>query len=122
VLSAHDVSDGGLAVALAECCFGSPGGGATVDLPALDPVASGPLVDALLFGESAPQVVVAAEPARVSDLVARAGALGLPARAIGTTGGDDLTVHVAGAECLRVPVAGLESIWQGALEAAMARR
>ena len=59
--SAHDVSDGGLAMALAECCFASPdpatGLEATLDEA---PGAAGLREDALLFGETQSRVVVSA--------------------------------------------------------------
>ena len=55
--SAHDCSEGGLAVTLAECCFDSGGIGADIDVPS----AAGPMADvdrlaATLFGESASRV------------------------------------------------------------------
>jgi phosphoribosylformylglycinamidine synthase len=82
VRSAHDVSDGGLAVALAECCVMQRDGalGAEVDLTAW---ASLP-VRALLWGEAQGRVVVSTpDPDRV---LAAAKAKGVPARRIGTVG------------------------------------
>jgi phosphoribosylformylglycinamidine synthase len=80
VHSAHDCSDGGFAVALAECCIGNRDAqfGADVDLKSY----AGIPVRALLFGEGQARVIISApDPARVIDIAKR---FGVPARAIGT--------------------------------------
>ena len=109
--SAHDVSDGGIGVALAECCFTGPRGlrvGADVTLP-------GALrTEVLLFGESTGRVVASAENA--TPLLALAERHGVPARAIGRTGGSALRVRREGdARSLDVPVERLHDIWSRAL-------
>ena len=99
--TAHDVSDGGLAVALAECCFtGGTPIGARIELG--DAIRA----DALLFGESTGRVLCATTaPERVQELAARHG---VPARAIGTTGGDRLRIAPASGETwIDAPVAAL---------------
>jgi phosphoribosylformylglycinamidine synthase subunit PurL len=81
--SAQDVSGGGLAVALAECCLWADrdrGLGALVRLP----VASSPAVD--LFGESPSRVVVSALPRHVPALVLLARQHGLPVEEVGEVG------------------------------------
>jgi phosphoribosylformylglycinamidine synthase len=90
--SAHDCSEGGLAVAIAECAMGDREGmlGADVDLGTW---ASLPL-RALLFGEAQARIIVSTpEPAAV---IAMAAARGVPARRIGTVRGarDPLTMTV----------------------------
>jgi phosphoribosylformylglycinamidine synthase len=106
VRSAHDVSDGGLAVTLAECSFDSGGIGAAVDLP-----------DAVeLFSESASRIVVSADASDEQTILARAAAAGVPARRIGTTGGDRLTITVGGARAIDIGVGEAERIWATALE------
>jgi phosphoribosylformylglycinamidine synthase len=110
--TAHDVSGGGLAVALAECCMAGPEGaagpGARVDLPA------GPRPTALLFGESTGRVIVASE--RPAELLARAARLAVPATRIGATGGDRLVVAPAGGEAwIDLPVARLHEAWSRGL-------
>jgi phosphoribosylformylglycinamidine synthase len=80
VRSAHDVSDGGLAVALAECCIGNRAApiGAEIDLGDWAHLSR----RALLFGEGQGRIVVSTpDPAVV---LAVAAAHGVPARAIGT--------------------------------------
>jgi len=80
VTSAHDCSDGGLAIAVAECIMSDSGQmlGADIDLGAWDSL---PL-RAVLFGEAQGRVVVSSgEADRVLEIAARNG---IPARVIGT--------------------------------------
>jgi len=80
---AHDLSDGGLAVALAEACLAS-GTGAAVTLPG-DPFTC-------LFSESAGRALVAVRPGAEAALTQLCAAAGVPAVALGTAGGDTLDV------------------------------
>jgi phosphoribosylformylglycinamidine synthase len=91
VQSAHDCSDGGLSVALAECCVSAPDTrrGAVVKL---SPDAS--RLDALLFGESQSRVVLSVKPEKVAQVLNRAWDSGIPAMKIGTVGGDRLIIDV----------------------------
>jgi phosphoribosylformylglycinamidine synthase subunit PurL len=100
----HDIADGGLAVALAECCIAG-GVGARVDLGALAGAAAG---DALLFGEGPGGAIIAGPPAAVKEVPG--------ARVIGETAGDVL--EIAGA--FRLPIAELRSAYEGAIPAAFA--
>ena len=123
IVSAHDCSDGGIAVTLAECCFGADDRGADVSL---DPVAIArePRLNqaAALFGESASRVIVSASPDMVADVLARAAAKGLPAKVIGRTGGHQLRVSVGGELAIDVPIGELERIWGSAIERHFIRR
>jgi phosphoribosylformylglycinamidine synthase len=108
-LSAHDVAQGGLAVALAECCFSGPQAvGAELTLAAeLRP-------DALLFGESTGRVIVATRAEAALREAARTA--GVPARTLGTTGGARLRVAPPGGPAwIDAEVARLRSIWERAL-------
>jgi phosphoribosylformylglycinamidine synthase II len=107
--TAHDVSEGGLAVALAECCLTGP-----VRIGARVALAPGLRLDALLFGESTGRVVTAtADP---EALLALAAAAGVPARRIGETGGDRLVIaSTAGAAWIDGEVAQLAAIWEHGL-------
>jgi len=91
VQSAHDCSDGGLSVALAECCISAPDirRGAVVQLP-LDALR----LDALLFGESQSRVVLSVKPEMAGQVLNRAWDSGVPAMKIGTVGGDRLVIAV----------------------------
>jgi phosphoribosylformylglycinamidine synthase len=97
--SAHDIAEGGLAVALAEACLGG-GIGARIDFGA-------PADEALLFGEG-PGAFVVSGPA---DAFARFGAT---ARIIGTVGGDALRIEgvldVAVGELSRAHAGGLADL------------
>jgi phosphoribosylformylglycinamidine synthase len=81
--SAHDISDGGLAQALAECCLRGDVG-ARVELSGDSFVA--------LFAESAGRALVSVEPARLAEAEAMATAHGVPSARLGIVGGDDLEV------------------------------
>jgi phosphoribosylformylglycinamidine synthase II len=89
--SAHDVSDGGLAVTLAECCAvsGTEIVGADVELKSeassLDALAA-------LFGEAPSRIVVSVRADAVAGVLDRAGAAKVPAIRIGTTGGEALSI------------------------------
>jgi phosphoribosylformylglycinamidine synthase len=126
--SAHDVSEGGLAVTLAECCFDTNGIGVSVDLQAAagEPWAGAPgpapADEQTLFGESAPQVVVSTRAASAEAVLAKAKAAGVPARVIGRTGGSHVRVAIAGREVLALTVAEAEQAWGTAIEARMTSR
>jgi phosphoribosylformylglycinamidine synthase len=113
--SAHDCSDGGAAVTIAECAFDTDGIGASIDLPASGSVA------ATLFGESASRVVVSATPANSARVMALAAELGVPARKVGRTGGARLTMTVDGAAAIDCAVIDAERLWSGALGSYFAR-
>ncbi len=114
VRSAHDSSDGGLAVALAECCFDTGGVGADLDLPPSAPSPLGPA--ASLFGETASVVIVSVTPSAEGDLAARARAAGVPVAIIGRTGGTRLRIRVAGEPVLDLAVEEAEQVWTRAIE------
>ena len=93
VKSAHDCSDGGLAVCLAEACFSQLIAretprliGVQVDLSAI----TGVRLDALLFGETQSRVVISCAPRDAFKVVERAKLMGVPAAQIGKVGGTDL--------------------------------
>jgi phosphoribosylformylglycinamidine synthase subunit PurL len=107
--SAHDVAEGGLAVALAECCSAGPVQvGARVELvDSLRP-------DALVFGESTGRVIAATSDA--PRLLALAASHGIKACRVGTTGGDRLRIGPPGVRpWIDEPVEALHAIWQGAI-------
>jgi phosphoribosylformylglycinamidine synthase subunit PurL len=121
--SAHDCSDGGLAVAMAECCFDADGIGADVSVSAVSVARSEQINDAAaLFGESATRVVISADSAAVNDVLRHAAAARVPARVIGQTGGNRLRVAVDGRTAIDVSVAEAEQAWSSALERYFAKR
>jgi phosphoribosylformylglycinamidine synthase len=117
--SAHDCSEGGLAIALAEACFDTGGLGVHVDMPSVDGLAGALRIDATVFGESASRIVVSSDGDRVERLLAAANAAGVPATVLGKTGGDRIQVFVDGMEALDVLVADAEEAWATAIEKKM---
>jgi phosphoribosylformylglycinamidine synthase len=89
VRSAHDCSDGGLAVALAECCLGVRGRriGARIAAPP-----DGARPDFFLFGEDQSRLVVSTSPGNANALVALFRSSDIPAERIGTVGGERLVI------------------------------
>ncbi|HVG97747.1 MAG TPA: phosphoribosylformylglycinamidine synthase subunit PurL [Chloroflexota bacterium] len=119
--SAHDCSDGGLAVALVESCSGPFG------LPADDAAGAGPVIgadatvpeswsglrpDAVLFGESQSRILVSLAPEVWDALVALAGEHGVPLHRLGRTGGERVRI----APLLDVPLAAALETHATALE------
>ena len=90
VAAVHDVSDGGLLVALAEMTQ-RRGIGATLLAEALD-YADAPPAHALLFGEDQGRYILACAPDHVDAIEAAARKHGVPLRRIASTGGDALTL------------------------------
>jgi phosphoribosylformylglycinamidine synthase len=103
--SAHDPSDGGLAVALAECAFrnGEPGVGGVFDL------AAGLRPDVALFAESASRMVVSTRDE--GALVALCARHGVPAHRLGSTGGDRLVLRQEGRPLVDASVSALHEAW-----------
>jgi len=109
VHTAHDLSEGGLLIALAEACFGPKRLGARVEVP---------LAGADLFSETQARAIVACPPASLDRVLKAAEEAGVPAREIGEVGGGDLEMRTGG-ETLKAPVAGLHEIWSTALPKAL---
>ena len=110
----HDISDGGLLVALAEMALAALDSGrsvgARIALPAGVPDA------AWLFGEDQARYLVSAPEGRAEALLADAGDAGVPTSVIGATGGASLTVEGAGA----ISITALRRIHEEWLPAYMA--
>ena len=115
IKSSHDLSEGGLAVAIAECCISSPNSviGAEITLHGLGTdLKSVPRADALLFGESQSRIVVSLTEEDVSRFMSIADKYGTPAIVIGKVGGKRLKVN----GFIDMPVDELKTAWKGALE------
>jgi len=86
LLSAHDCSDGGLAVALAEACMGDSYAQRTLGAMVTLRNSAGLPSEAVLYGEDGARAVVTCEPGRAAELLALATLLGTPAELAGTVG------------------------------------
>ena len=107
--SAHDCSDGGLAVALAECAIAG----------SLGAVIRGPTDgrwDAALFGEGQSRIVVSLSPDRLSDLRSLCDAAGMPWLEIGVVSGRDFSIG----DIVNVPVVELAEAHRSGLPNALA--
>ena len=115
IRSAHDCAEGGLVVTLAECCF-ETALGVRADVPAVafDAAAYGDI--ATLFGESASRAVVSVADRDASALIALAGAAGVPARQIGTVGGDRIEIAVDGRVVVDELLPDAERVWSTSLD------
>jgi phosphoribosylformylglycinamidine synthase len=119
IVSAHDCSDGGLAVTLAECCMMGEAArlGATVSLPAaIRPPRM--RADALLFGESAGRAIVSCRPGRTELMERLAQEHEVPMAAIGRTGGPRLFIE----PWVDVPVDELNAAWRTGLARSLEAR
>jgi phosphoribosylformylglycinamidine synthase subunit PurL len=109
VSAAHDVSDGGLACAVAECAIAG-GVGATVDLDRLveERGCSG---ETAMFGEGSGGFVLAGPRAELEALASQAGAAGVELLIVGEAGGSELKLSAADAE-LAVGLDVAERAWR----------
>ncbi len=111
IQSAHDCSEGGLAIAVAESCFSSPeeAMGATLNL---ESTIRG---DALLFGESHSRIVISF-PEELTDQIEDL-ALGYPVdfSLIGKTGGSQFTATINGEEYIKQDIGTIKEIWKTSL-------
>ena len=109
VRSAHDVSDGGLAVCLAECCL-HPRAPLGAELRV---EAGGIRKDALYFGEVQSRAILSCDPANAAAILAIAAENDIDAANIGTVGGDTLRIN----SDIEIPVAEIGAVFEGALPA-----
>ena len=125
VASAHDCSDGGLAVALAESCFShyrAAALGAQLDLSEhfqASGLASLPEATAqklaLLFAESPARILLSVKAENVAAMQELATHANVPCVLIGQVGGDRLSIVCAGKTLVDAPVAALEAAWNETL-------
>ena len=100
--SAHDCSEGGLAIALAESCI-KGGKGAKIEIE--DKIRS----DALLFGESQSRIIISLNPKNLSLLQDIAGKYQVPLLVLGSVEGEELNIN----RLISIKVEQLEKVWKG---------
>ena len=113
VQSAHDTSDGGLAVTIAECCFASERLSAEIKLQTEDPL------EYALFEESGARAIVSVHPdglARVEQIAAQ---YKVEARRIGTVTSGEFCIQLNGHPVIRSAIGQLCKIWNGSLETSL---
>jgi phosphoribosylformylglycinamidine synthase len=111
VTGAHDCSEGGLAVTLAEACItGREPVGCTVTLP------GDGRPDVSLFGEGPSRVVVAVEGQRAREFEALMAESAIPWRWIGTTGGERLKIAVGTVPLIDAALETLAHAWRTGFE------
>jgi len=118
IVSAHDVSDGGLAVTLAESCFDSGGLSADVDASGAA-AAAGEAAESAIFGERGARAVVSLPVASLARLEAIAAECGVRALRIGTVTRGEFRIQYKGAPVVRGNIDSLRRIWAGLLEKAV---
>ena len=120
VESAHDCSEGGLAVALAECCF-NPDGllGADIDLDGVGAAVSAATNERvrtrattprIFFNESQSRIVISVASANLEKTMSILRERDVPFRRLGKVGGDELRIR-ANSETFRWPIADLYDDW-----------
>ncbi|HEV8701521.1 MAG TPA: phosphoribosylformylglycinamidine synthase subunit PurL [Candidatus Polarisedimenticolia bacterium] len=111
VASAHDCSEGGLAVALLESCITGPNGavGATISLEGKG------RLDEILFGEAPTRIVVTTPPDCRARLEHAAAAAGVPVQSIGRVGGQRLTIAASGSPVVDLETVPARAAWREAL-------
>jgi phosphoribosylformylglycinamidine synthase subunit PurL len=113
IKSAHDCSEGGLAVALAEAAILSGSRhGAVITLPDL-PIRK----DAHLFGESQSRIIVTVEDKHLQELQKRSADGSVQLAVIGRVGGDRLTIRIEGQDrpLIDLPLEAVRSAWEEAI-------
>jgi phosphoribosylformylglycinamidine synthase len=111
IRSAHDVSDGGLATTLAECCFASQGLSARVTLAAREPA------EAALFGERGARAVVSVAQGSIARVLAIARQYPVAAQEIGqVTGGGEFRIEWNAHTVIRNGVSDLRDAWANSIE------
>jgi phosphoribosylformylglycinamidine synthase subunit PurL len=121
IQSAHDISDGGLAVTLAESCFASAPArkagdtlGANIKIENGDPAESG------VFGERGARAVISVSPASLNSVVQMAQKYGVSALQIGkVTANGIFRIELNGSAIIEEPVETLRDIWAHSLERAL---
>jgi phosphoribosylformylglycinamidine synthase subunit PurL len=115
VQSAHDISDGGIAVTLAECCFAAKGLSASVNLEG-----SVPPAEHALFNERGARAVVSVKSSLLARVLESARQYGVYAQQIGQVTRDKaFRIQYKGSAAVDSPLESLRDVWSHSLEQAL---
>lgn len=113
VKSAHDCADGGLAIALAECCIlGNVGADISIAAEATPA--------AVLFAETQSRIIVTVTDGNIDALKKVAGDCGIECIVLGKTDGNRMKIAVNGSELVNIALEDLDSSWRNAIPEKMA--
>jgi phosphoribosylformylglycinamidine synthase II len=128
VQSAHDISDGGLAVTVAESCFAASSVGARHAVPVLganinlDALTTDTPAEHALFGERGARCVLSVSPTKLAAVLATARQYNVGAQEIGKVHlGNALRIEYKGSAVVDSPLDSLRSIWANSLERTLAK-
>jgi len=111
VKSAHDCSEGGLAVAIAESCFNPKEKfGAEIRIAGESPSRTGVPVTTALFNESQSRIVISVAPENLETTMSMLRVRAVPFQQLGKVGGDELSIEIAGEQFVW-PIADLYDDW-----------
>ncbi|QUH19931.1 phosphoribosylformylglycinamidine synthase subunit PurL [Alkaliphilus sp. B6464] len=110
--SAQDVSEGGLAVALAECAMENEMG---VEVK-LD---SELRKDIALFGESQSRFIISVRPENLNTIKELIAENKIPNTVLGTIGGESFKISISGEEIINLPIEGMKKTWKDTFELLM---
>jgi phosphoribosylformylglycinamidine synthase len=113
--SAHDCSEGGVAVALAEASFVKPKSGVSYTGAEVDLNSNGVFTEAILFGEVASRVMISCDPKKASIIQQTAVKWGVRADRIGRTIPEKLVISIDGRQAVSAKVSDLRKVWDTAL-------
>ena len=119
IFSAHDVSDGGLAVTLAESCFVSDGLSALI---ALDLDTPNETAEAALFGERGARVVVSLATSSLASVRAVAAQYNVNVQPIGTVSRGDFRIQHGGTPAIHGDIDSFREVWASRIESAIESR
>ncbi len=119
--SAHDISEGGLATALVECCTMVDDAdcmvGAKIELNCGEGAEES--AEELLFGEAPSRIVVSAKPEHAAEIERRAAAAGVFCKRLGTTGGLVFSLKINAATLIELPLGDLRNARERTLPSMM---
>ena len=110
--SAHDCADGGLAVALAECCFSSlnrEAFGADIDITGEYDIVT------RLFSETPSRIIISFDQAWLGEIEEVVAAAGCQMTLLGNVGSDRLRIESDGEEVIQLDVLEMETAWRSSL-------